>query len=207
MDIKEYVALIGSIVAIITSVSDLLFKYREKQKGPFGKFHPNVNAAFFIVAAALGGWFLGQYSRQAEVQDLYRQKEDLVQNLNNNVRIRDKALNFYLSQMQLSSEEFNRISGHLTQELTESAILYDQGSFQGMRLFFPLGEYPDLHQYWFGDKARSVKLRGNVMVVAYEDTNFGGPYTYIRDSIPDLSALPGDSWSNRISSLKVIKNQ
>jgi hypothetical protein len=211
MDFQQIIASLVVLVTLLTNSYDLWLKVKKRKRGPIGTFSGRVNGLLFVLVALAVGWAGGHYSREGTILDLHQeisrlhqQKAELNSNLETNVRIRDKALKFFQDQMQMSSEEFDNLSGHNEQSRTESVVLYEHINFEGKRLFFPLGQYPDLHLYWFGDKTSSIKLIGNVRAEAFEDIDYGGRDLIVHNDIPSLEALNAH-WNDGISSIKVSK--
>lgn len=212
MDILQTISVLVAVVSLLTNVIDLLAKIKNwSPKMGFGLFPKKLNKILWIITAVSFGFGIGYYVQESTINKLHydisalqNQKAKLDSNQTMNIRIRDKALKFFQEQMQISAEEFDRISGRSIKNREECVILYEHDNYQGIRLYFPIGNYSDLHLYWFGDRASSIKFHGNVKAVAYEDTLYGRRQLYIQGDIPSLRELNAN-WNDRISSIKVLR--
>lgn len=85
--------------------------------------------------------------------------------------------------------------------------VYKHANFQGPYKFIPIGQnIRSLRDFNFNDKISSIKLMNSGIVEVFENDNFLGSSTIIKDHIYDLKTFfqgGGGDWNDRISSLKV----
>ena len=207
MNLTELIPIAIALVSLLGALYDLYLKWKKNQRA-YGPSSGRIVALLLIVVALAVGWLGGQYSQKKEIarleQDVAKREaenQSLLTQSTHSMAQREQSIIFFQNQMQILSDEIDRLKGGRQEKVSPRVILFEHTNYQGKRFYFGIGEHPNLMLYWFGGKASSVKLQGKVKAVAYEYTNFNGDFLPVDRNIPSLVS---SGWDNRISSVKVI---
>ena len=89
--------------------------------------------------------------------------------------------------------------------------LYTDCNYSGKSVQVGLGDYASMDKINFpNDQLSSIMIPEGVMVVLYENDNFGGSSTILKESVVCMKSVilkKYYNWNDRVSSFKVVMNK
>lgn len=212
MSIREIIAFVILVLGAFYSSFDFYLKVK-KNKRAVRQYSNLVLGSVLVFTLLSFGWLFGFYSRQDNINTLLSQKieyqkkyfntsKKLTEEIKHNNYLNEKALLNLQLQNQLLSEEIDKLNGKTGRPVADRVEFYEHINFVGNRSYLAPGDYPDLQLLWMNDKISSVKIKGNLKLIVFEDVNMEGKALPLNESI---SSLVSTGLNDKISSIRILE--